>query len=109
MIPIEPDRSQFSIVFSLVDFDPFEEHFGYINFLDPNGKEVVETDEFNLPAEQRENEDEDEDKLIISGVSMGVDFGIQFERPGLYKAVLHFDEEMIGEFYIPVMRKGSEE
>ncbi|MGN8234438.1 DUF6941 family protein [Priestia flexa] len=96
-----PGRFSFSVVFSLVGFNPHEEHDGYIVFADPNGKTVIETERFTL-----EKEDHDKKNPILTGVSMGVEFNnVLLEMPGLFRTDLYFDNEKIGEFVIPVVTR----
>jgi hypothetical protein len=107
MIPLDSDPSDFSIVVSLVGFEPFVDHSGYISIIDPNGNSILTTDKFTLP---REGTEEDfKDRNVISGASLSIDFGVLFESQGLYIVELYFDEEKLAEFCIPVMQKGSEQ
>lgn len=107
MIPRKLDQSKFSIVCSLVDFNPFEDHTGYFIITDPDGSEVIKTDNFSLPASEDNNDDAID--TTISGVTLGMDLLIQFYKSGLYKTELYFDDEKIGEFSIPVIKEGSED
>lgn len=96
----------FSIAFSIVDFSPLDEHSVYVVFSDPKGGKLIETDKFLLEKESDEGND---DSKLVSGLTMGVNFDkVQFEGQGIYQIQLIFDDEPIGEFFIPVVLKEEE-
>lgn len=98
----------FSIIFSITGFSAGEEHNGFVVISDPKGEKLIETERFVL---EKEEHSEIEDSRLITGVSMSVEFkDILFEGQGLYKLELFFDDDNLGEFYIPVLaRRGSDE
>lgn len=106
VIQTSSESFSFSILFSVTDFSANEDHTGYVTFSDPNDNTLIETEKFFL-----EKEDKFKDKAnLVTGVSMGVEFEVPFEGQGLYTLRLFFDDEKLGEFFIPVLfEKGSDE
>lgn len=110
IIPIEsaPGRFSFSIVYSIVGFNPNEDHDGYVIFSDPQGVPILETEKYTLPKE--DNTMGDAGGNLLSGITMAVEFGnVLLENEGLFKTELIFDGEKLGEFYIPVVSGGVEQ
>ncbi|WHY01352.1 hypothetical protein [Neobacillus sp. DY30] len=112
IIPIEskPGRFSFSVVYSIVGFDPNKDHDGYVIFSDPKGLPILETEKYKLPVEENhDNVVGDVAGNLLSGVTMAVEFGnLLLENEGLFKTELIFDGEKLGEFYIPVVLGGEE-
>lgn len=98
----------FSIIYSITGFTAKEDHHGHVVFFDPNGEKLIETEKFFIEGEENQ---EIEDTNLVTGISMGVEFNdILFEGHGLYKMEVFFDDEKLGEFFIPVLaRRGGEE
>lgn len=112
VIPIEstPGRFTFSIMFSIVGFDPSKDHEGHIVFRDPENNILIETDKF--PVSKEDSPNKEDSKPIVTGLSLGVEFvNVLFETEGVYKTQLYLNNEVLGEFVIPAfiqMVEGSE-
>lgn len=99
----------FSILFSITGFSAHQDHLIIIEFTNPKGEKVIETDPFHL--EKEDNQENVDESRLVTGISMGIDFAnVLFEGQGLYTLNLLFDGEQIGEFFIPVIvEEGTEE
>ena len=101
------DRFGFAVLYSIAGFPPHVDHTGFTRLSGPNDEKLVETDKFTIESEGTPTETESE---IVSGITMGVEFGdIEFKGAGLYKVELFFDDELLSDFSIPVFFKKESE
>lgn len=98
----------FGILYSITGFAGSEDHNLYVSIFDPKGEKIFESERFFL---EREDLPEIEGERLVTGISMGIEFkDLLFEGQGLYKVGLVFDDDLIGEFFIPVLaQRGSDE
>lgn len=100
-----PGLFSFSLVFGVNDYDTNRDHRFQLLFLSPekDDEPVIDTGVMHFPAEVDKNDLPEE----MRGIMLSFDFrNVVFRREGIYKTVIIFDGERIGEFSIPV--KGQE-
>ncbi|MCM3619150.1 hypothetical protein M3936_16295 [Sutcliffiella horikoshii] len=90
----------FSIVFTLTDFNLRQDHIGYLEFLNPKEEVIFETERFYLEKEEGISGNE----RVASGATLGMSFNnVLYEGPGVYSMDIIVDDERIARFSIPVI------
>lgn len=106
-----PGRASFVIEFSII-LDENIDYTGYIEIIEPSGKELIKTDSFLIEKEMfddSETSKKDKEIAVLRGITLGINFeDILFKVGGLYKVSLHLNDKIFGDFGITVAKEGNE-
>lgn len=101
-----PGAFSFSIILSVLDMDVKKENTIKIVFRDPDGKEIVNTNDIVIPPNP--NEETMELPKVYQGLNMCMDLrNVIFEKEGLYYTEVIVNGNQIGknEIYVKGRRK----
>lgn len=108
VINSSPEGFSFSLLFSITGFSASEDHNGHIILSDPNNNVLIESEKYVIEKDEQFGV---EPNNLVTGITMGVEFKVQFVGQGIHRVDLYFDDEKIDEFFIPVLldkEKGGE-
>lgn len=99
-----PGKYSFSVVFGMVGIDTEKNQYVKLRFEDEKGNVLIETSELEIGKEKGQAKLPKE----YRGVMMSLDFrNIDLKEEGIHKTIITINDDVIGEFPIPV--KGSGE